>query len=313
LILAPIVLFVYNRPHHTLRTLEALAQNHLASESELIVFCDGPKPNADSNTIKAIEEVRATIKERQWCKKVIIYESNINKGLADSIVSGVTEVINNYGKIIVLEDDIVTSKGFLKYMNESLTLYENEEDIMHIGSYLPKTNRYNTLPETFLSRYMSCWGWATWKASWQKANWNTEFLYEQIADPKVRYEFNLEGALDFHTQLEENLNGSIKTWAIKWFASVFLNSGLCLYPKKSLSKNIGFDGTGEHCEDKDLSVDFNFNQEIEVSQIAVKESSKGKKYLKHFYTYGEDASILRRAKFKYVKYRYKLIKYIKGL
>ena len=311
--LAPIVLFVYNRPNHTLKTLEALEQNNLASESELFVFCDGPKPNADQSTIKAIAEVREVIKKRQWCKNVKIYESDINKGLADSIVSGVTTVVNKYGKIIVLEDDIVTSKGFLKYMNEALTLYEHEEDIMHIGSYLPKTTGNNDLPETFLSRFMSCWGWATWKTSWKKANWNTEFLYDQIVDTKVLYEFNLEGVLDYHTQLEKNLNGSIKTWAIKWFASVFLNSGLCLYPKKSLSENIGFDGTGEHCEDKDLIVDFNFDQEIEVSQIAVKESRKGKSYLKNFYTYGEDASILRRAKFKYVKYRYKLIKRIKGL
>mgnify|MGYP000394750947 CR=1 FL=1 len=134
--LAPIVLFVYNRPQHTLKTLEALMQNELAEMSELFIFCDGPKADATKQDRQRINKVRDLVKKKNWCKKVTIRESQVNKGLADSIVAGVTEILNTYGKIIVLEDDIVTSKGFLRYMNEALDLYENEPKVMQISGFM---------------------------------------------------------------------------------------------------------------------------------------------------------------------------------
>lgn len=310
--LAPIALFVYNRPEHTLKTLEALNANDLAEQSDLFVFCDGPKHNVDKKTKKAIEKVRAIVRHKQWCQNVTIYESETNKGLADSIVTGVTEIVNKFGKIIVLEDDIVTAKGFLKYMNDALNLYESNNKVMHIGSYLPYTNSIKNLPETFFSRFMSCWGWATWKTSWDKATWDAVALNQQIKDPKVRYEFNLEGVLNFHEQLENNINGSIKTWAIMWFASIVLNKGLCLYPRVSLCDNIGLDGSGENCDDQTKSFVLNTDQNIVVKRIPVKESNAGKTYLKRFYKYGEDSSGKRRIWQIYIKYRYQLIKLIKG-
>jgi len=313
MMLAPVVLFVYNRPDHTIKTLEALMKNDLASQSELFIYCDGPKPNADSKTKETINKVRSVIREQKWCKNVTIYESETNKGLAESIVSGVTKIINKYGKIIVLEDDIVTSVAFLRYMNKGLNLYENESKVMHIGSYLPTTKNNISLPETFFSRFMSCWGWGTWKTSWDMANWDAQYLYNQIKDPKALYEFNLEGVLDFHTQLEENINGSIKTWAIKWFASVFLNEGLCLYPKVSLSSNIGLDGSGENCDDQNVVDDFNFEQNIQICLIPLKESNLGKLYLQYFYIYGRDSSFSRRLKSNYVKSRYQLILSLKNM
>ena len=311
--LAPITLFVYNRPENTAQTLEALSNNDLSSESDLFVFCDGPKENADDDTKKAIQKVRDVVKSKSWCETVTIYESDTNKGLADSIVEGVTKIVNKFGKIIVLEDDIVTSNGFLKYMNEALDLYENEKKVMHIASYLPYTNSISSLPETFLSRFMSCWGWATWKTDWDKANWDTQFLYDQIADSKVRYAFNLEGVLNYHEQLENNLNGKINTWAIKWFTSIFLNKGLCLYPKQTLSENIGLDGSGLHCNEQDLSTNFEFDRSTKVNKIHIKESKSGKTYLKRFFKYGYDSSTTKRLKEKYIQERYKLIKKIKGL
>ena len=233
--------------------------------------------------------------------------------MANSIVAGVTEIVNRYGKIIVLEDDIVTSKGFLRYMNEALDLYEHEPKIMHIGSYLPYTNSYKKLPETFLSRFMSCWGWATWKSSWQRANFDTRVsCMSRLNIPKVRYEFNLEGVLNFHEQLENNINGSINTWAIKWFASIFLCNGLCLYPSHSLTKNIGFDGTGENCDLLDVKEREGGRDFIKVTKIKIEESSLGKRYLKRYYRYGNDSGFEKRFKQKFLDFRYQLAKTIKS-
>ena len=134
--LAPIVLFVYNRPWHTEQTLNALMQNELADQSVLYIYADGPKENATEEQLKKIEEVRHVIRTKKWCKEVHIIESEKNKGLADSIINGVTEIVNKYGKVIVLEDDIVTSKGFLKYMNEALELYKEEDKVYHISGYM---------------------------------------------------------------------------------------------------------------------------------------------------------------------------------
>ena len=284
----------------------------MANQSDLFVFCDGPKNEANSKTHEAIKQVRALVKSKSWCKTVTVYESESNKGLANSIVEGVTQIVNQFGKIIVLEDDIVTARGFLRYMNEALDLYEHEDNVMHIGSYLPYTNSYKKLPETFLSRFMSCWGWATWKSSWQRANFDTRELYEQLNNPKVRYDFNLEGVLNFHEQLENNINGSIHTWAIKWFASIFLCNGLCLYPSHSLTKNIGFDGTGENCNLLDVKERESGRDFIKVSKIKIEESSVGKRYLKRYYRYGNDSGFEKRFKQKFLDFRYQLAKTIKS-
>lgn len=310
--LSPIALFVYNRPEHTARTLEALMANDLADQSDLFVFCDGPKTNANRTTLDAINRVRTLVKAKPWCKTITIYESNVNKGLADSIVSGVTQLVNEFGNIIVLEDDIVTAKGFLSYMNSALKVYEHEEQVMHIGSYIPYTNSMGNLPKTFFSRFMSCWGWATWQTAWSKANWDAECLYEQIKADSVRYVFNMDGVINFHEQLERNIDGSLRTWAIFWFSSIFLNDGLCLYPRKSLSDNIGLDGSGENCVVQDGLYNFDRNRIVEVKLIPIKESIKGRKYLKRYYKFGQDSSILKRMHYRYIMSRFRFIKIIKG-
>ena len=136
MILAPIIVFAYNRPYHLRQTLEALSENDLSDQSNLIIFCDGPKNNASPEQLEAIKEVRSIAHAKKWCKKVIVEESEYNKGLADSIVNGVSSVVEEYGRVIVLEDDIVTSRGFLKYMNDALELYEHDDQVMHISGYM---------------------------------------------------------------------------------------------------------------------------------------------------------------------------------
>ena len=263
--LAPIVLFVYNRPWHTEQMLEALAKNYLANQSNLFIYADGHKGDINEDDKKKIAEVRSVIYSKQWCKKVRIVERDKNWGLADNIVDGVTTVVNKYSKVIVLEDDIVTSPGFLQYMNDALNLYEDEEKIMHVSGYMVPIVA-NDLPETFFYNQTSCWGWATWKRSWDVFESDSILLKAKLNREKSIYHFNLEGAYDFYNDLVKNINKEIKTWAIKWHTTVYLEGGLCLHPKKSLVSNIGFDGTGVHCGASD-KFDTELAEYVNVDEI----------------------------------------------
>ena len=247
--LAPIILFVYNRPWHTLQTLEALSKNNLADKSKLIIYCDGPKADALQEDLIKIEEVKKTIRLNNWCASIEIIESSENKGLAKSIIEGVTETVNNYGKVIVLEDDIVTSTGFLKYMNDALNMYEKTQEVMHISGYMYPVKE--KLPETFFIKPTSCWGWATWDRAWKFFEKNIEKQITRIEEKNLWNDFTINGSFpSYKNQLELNKNGTINTWAIFWYSSVFLKNGLSLHPTKSLVQNIGFDGSGENCGGK---------------------------------------------------------------
>lgn len=285
--LAPIILFVYNRPEHTRKTLEALADNFLADVSILYVYADGPKKDADESMVESLNNTRRIIKERQWCKEVVIIESEINKGLADSIVEGVTSVINKHGKAIILEDDIVTTSGFLKYMNDALNLYEEDKEVMHISGYLPTTMGQEKLSETFFLRYMNCWGWATWKDRWSHLSTDSESLYQTAISLPDIAELDFKGELNPHIleQLDNNRKGIMKTWAVKWYLSIFIQKGLCLYPHKSLVNNIGFDGSGENCGVYIHGAKV-FSNEIRVEKIPIIESKQALKYMKDFFKYG---------------------------
>lgn len=275
-ILAPIALFVYNRPWHTLQTLEALSINDLSDKSSLYIFCDGQKKNADDLEINNINEVRKLIKTKQWCERVEIIESKINKGLAKSIIEGVTELTNRFEKIIVLEDDIVTSKGFLKYMNEALFMYENNTEVMHISGYVYPVSR--KLPETFFLNLTTCWGWATWKRAWKNFEKNPSKQIETLTKNNKWEEFTFNYSnLSFKNQIEDNFNLKLNTWAIFWYASVFSLNGLALHPNKSLVQNIGMDGTGENCLDSSENNPYNWKklkEKIKVKAIDLKVSKK---------------------------------------
>jgi len=244
--LAPIVLFVYNRPGHTRQTLEALSNNDLADQSKLFVFADGMKSGATETQIQAIKDTKKVIREKNWCKEVHLIEAGHNKGLADSIISGVTKIINQYGKVIVLEDDIVTSKGFLKYMNDALELYKEEDKVMHVSAFIYPTNM-EKMPNTYFYNVNSCWGWGTWKKAWEKFNSDTSELLHNVSKNYDEFIFNGGQGSVFFQQLEANFIGQLKTWAVKWHSSIYLHNGLCLHPNKSLTINIGLDNSGEHC------------------------------------------------------------------
>ena len=245
--LAPIVLFVYNRPWHTARTLQALMQNELAAQSHLFIYSDDAKEGASAVQLKSINEVRQIIRSKNWCKQVTIIEAFKNKGLADSIVEGVTNIVNEFGKLIVLEDDIVVSKGFLKYMNDALNLYENKSDVMGVSAFMFPI-KDGGLPDTFFYNANSCWGWGTWRRAWSNYNNNPLDLYTKLIDKKVDWQkFNAYQGNEFKEQLLANIEKTLNTWAVKWHSSIYLNDGKVLHPKKSLIKNIGMDGSGENC------------------------------------------------------------------
>lgn len=245
MIYAPIILFVYNRAQHTYQTLLSLSRNYLANESEIFIFADGPKINADADQLKKISDVRDVIRKDFGFKKVTIIEAESNKGLAPSVIAGVTKIVNEYGKCIVVEDDLETSKYFLTYMNEALKLYEKEESVACIHGYVePHSIK---LPETFFLKGADCWGWATWKRAWDKFNPNGQELLNQLHSRKCEKHFNFDNTYNYIQMLEDQIVGKNSSWAIRWLASAYLNDMYCLYPNQTLVRNIGFDGSGTHC------------------------------------------------------------------
>ncbi len=288
--LAPIALFVYNRPKHTRKTLEALQQNELAEKSTLYVFADGPKHQASEDEKKKIEETRQVVKEKKWCKEVVMIERVENAGLAKSIIEGVTETVSRHGKIIVLEDDIVTERGFLKFMNESLDLFKNEEKVMQVSGYAYPINFVpKDKDNVYFLKTLACWGWATWNRAWKSLITDSSYLYNYFDNrPEIKKEFNLNDEADFYRQLELNHRKILNTWAVKWYASWYIAGGLCLFPKKSLVNNIGHDGTGVHCGVNNLF----FSETVERLEIEkrkeprkVKENKAARKALIKFYKY----------------------------
>ena len=244
--LAPIVLFVYNRLDHTKKTVEALQKNQLASESMLFIYSDAGK---DENDALKVREVREYIKTINSFKKVHILERDKNAGLAQSIIYGVSEIINNYGKIIVLEDDLITSPHFLKYMNEALEFYKNQKKVWHISgwNYPIDTSR---LDDVFLWRCMSCWGWATWSDRWKHYEKNVDKTLKSFSKKEIEY-INLEKYENYWSQVIANKEKKINTWAIFWYTTIIKHKGLCLNPAHSLVINIGNDGSGEHHDSSD--------------------------------------------------------------
>ncbi|MEI6287097.1 MAG: glycosyltransferase [Bacillota bacterium] len=240
--LAPIVLFVFNRLEHTKRTIAALQNNELADQSELFVFADGSKESATSVDVKTVREYLKTV---NGFKSVSIIEREGNWGLARNIIDGVTSIINEHGKIIVLEDDLVSSKYFLRYVNDALRTYQNEHKVMQVSGYCFPIE-VEGLSETFFLRNTESWGWGTWKDRWKCFERDPERLIEKFSRDDI-FRFNFEGTHDFWSQVHDNFTGKVYTWAVFWYASVFQRGGIVVYPRKSMVNNIGHDGSGEHC------------------------------------------------------------------
>jgi GT2 family glycosyltransferase len=244
---APIALFVYNRPQHTARTLKFLQQNEMAAESRLFIFSDGFKSEVDE---KNVLEVRELLKNIEGFKSVEVVERKENMGLAKSVIIGVSKLIKDYKQAIVFEDDLITSPYTLTYFNEALNRYRNESKVMHIGAYMYNLKGAD-LPETFFYRAATSWGWATWERAWQHFEPNIDTLMSKF-DKSAKSAFSIEHTMNFWKQMEDFKKGKNNSWAIRWYASIFLKGGLTLNPSQSLVNNIGHDGSGIHSGINDI-------------------------------------------------------------
>lgn len=238
--LAPIALFAYDRPAHTRKTVEALRSNVLAAESELHIFSDGPR---SAEVAPRVEAVRRYLKTVDGFRSIRIATREQNAGLSASIIAGVTELAESRGRVIVVEDDLVTSAFFLTYMNDALNVYEHEPAVISAHGYVYPHR--SMLPDTFFLRGADCWGWATWKRGWGLFNPDAAALLDELRARKLTRDFNFKFH-GFTSMLKAQASGHIDSWAIRWYASAFLLGKLTLYPGTSLVRNIGFDASGTH-------------------------------------------------------------------
>ncbi|MGL4524202.1 MAG: glycosyltransferase family 2 protein [Spirochaetia bacterium] len=285
--IAPVVIFVYNRPIHTKKTIQALLQNSLAQMTDCYIFADGPRIFEDktknARNQKDIHEVRDFIANIEGFKSIQIEYSDENRGLARSIVHGVTKVVNTHGKVIVVEDDIITTKEFLGYMNEALELYERENRVGAICGYMYPLAK--ELPQTLFVKNFLCWGWATWSDRWEVFNPNGQVLLDQIENQDRTKEFDIDGSYFFTQMLRDQISGHNNSWAIRYAATLFLSNYLCLCPGVSLINNIGFDGTGTHSGKFASAYEIKKKSpfSLPIEKILVVENLHARKAIYHFF------------------------------
>lgn len=279
--MAPIILFVYDRLEHLMRTVESLKLNSLAADSDLIVYSDAGR---DNEAEVGVGLVRDYLESVRGFRTVKIVKRESNFGLAKSIIEGVTEVLQLYEVAIVLEDDLSVSPYFLNYMNDALSLYEADERVVSIHGY-----RYpvaTDLPDTFFLLGADCWGWATWSRGWAIFNPDGKYLLDELKKKKLTHRFDFYGTYPYTQMLKDQVQGRNSSWAIRWYASAFLAGKFTLYPGISLIHNIGNDESGTHCANTshhDVEVS---SRSLHVGGIDVEDSNVARKAFEVFFKTG---------------------------
>jgi hypothetical protein len=275
--LAPVCLFTYNRKEETEHTINALKRNHLSKQTKLFIFSDGPRTKKDKAKVKLVRDYLHTI---EGFKSVHIFEANTNKGLAQSIISGVNQIIYEHGMVIVLEDDLITSPNFLDFMNQALGLYQGTNNIFSISGYsmdLPSLRKYPK--DYYLGYRASSWGWGTWKEQWDKVEWNVaDYETEKWNIPEqIRF---MRGGSDLPRMLWKQMNGKIDSWAVRWCYDQFKRDMYTVFPSISKVKSIGFGEDATHTKktnrfdatlDGGEQRDFKFEAEPRIDKNLVKE------------------------------------------
>ena len=276
---APILLFVYNRPEHTRRCIESLLRNPLVSESNLFIYADGAK---DCTQQEAVNEVRSYIRTLQGFKQITLIERSENWGLARNIIDGVTSQVNRYGKVIVLEDDLVVAPYFLTFMNEALEIYKDEPKVGHIQAC--DFTQDPSLPDTFLIKWTGSWGWATWDRAWKHFNPNGQELLHELEARKLTHTFDFNGKYGFTRMLRRQIEGKNNSWAIRWNASLFLKDILSLNVGRSLVQNEGFDGSGTNCGGGGLYASHLYLNHLPVTKISpIEENKEARQVFSRYY------------------------------
>lgn len=239
---APIAVFAYNRPHHLERAICSLLACPEVKDSPFYVFCDGPKTEDSVQAVEATREVARRLSPDH--ARIVI--SKTNRGLAASIEHGVYSLCQEYGRVIVVEDDLVVSNSFLAYMNMGLERYKDSRKVMQVSGFMFPSGNTSGHMKCALLPITTSWGWATWRSAWECYDQSASGWERLSIDKIERRKFNMEGAYDYYTMLRSQMAGDCDSWAIRWYWSVYKNKGLVLYPPESLVNNTGFDGSGTH-------------------------------------------------------------------
>ncbi|MCC6550745.1 MAG: glycosyltransferase [Ignavibacteriaceae bacterium] len=274
---APIALFVYNRPRHTKNLIDSLRKNREAAESDLIIISDAPK----HEKVTGVQEVREYIKSLTGFRSVRIIERSENYGLARNIIGGVTALLEESDRLIVLEDDLIVSPYFLSYMNDGLNLYADDEKVGSIHGYVYPVKEQ--LPETFFLRGGDCWGWATWKRAWSFFEPDGRKLLSEIKKRGLIRDFDLNNAYPYYRMLQKQVQGKNSSWAVRWHASLFLRDMLTLYPGSSFVNNQGADDSGTHLKSTnvfEVPVAQSYNG---IEKISTEESEAAKNSFSRFF------------------------------
>lgn len=248
--LAPVIVFAYNRADHLEKTLDALSKNRLANETELFIFVDGPKKEAEHEKNEAVYQVAKKFLDSERFYKVTIERSPKNKGLANSIISGVTKTIQQYGKVIVVEDDLISAVDFLEFMNQGLENYQNDSRVGAISGFAPAVRKQpNCCNGIYKSRTGNSYGWGTWKEIWECVDWDVSDYDDFVKNKALQKKFD---AIQYgiSKMLERQQSGEINSWAVRWDYHFFKNNLWTVYPNDSHISNIGFDGQGSTTNNK---------------------------------------------------------------
>jgi hypothetical protein len=241
--LAPIALFVYKRPEETRQTLEHLARNVGIEGSELFIFCDAARK---PDEVGAVQATRSVVHGRSWCPRTTIIERQENRGLAHSVIAGVNELTESHGRVIVLEDDLLTSRGFLSYMNTALDRYQDSIKVMQISGHLHSIPHFPFKGSCSFLPMITSWGWATWKRAWEAFDPECNGWEKLKIDKKLRYRFDLDDSYPYFQMIKNQMEGKNDSWGIRWWWAVFQMNGISLYPDKTLVNNIGFGNGATH-------------------------------------------------------------------
>lgn len=277
--LAPILLFVYNRPDHAQRAIDSLRANTLAAQSELFIYADAP---ASEEVRPAVEAVRQQLSHIEGFAAVHVVLREENYGLARNVIDGVTTLTERFGRVIVVEDDLVVAPHFLEFMNDALELYADEPRVGHIQAC--DFTGDPSLPDTFLIKFTGSWGWATWKRAWALFNPDGSALLRQLEERQLTRRFDFNGRYPFTRMLRRQIAGKNNSWAIRWNASLFLADVLSLNVGRSLVSNEGFDGSGTHSRTGDPYTSRLYPSRLHVERITpVEENLQARQAFERYY------------------------------
>lgn len=236
---APVALFAFRRPDHLAACLASLAACPEAPGTALVVFCDGSRGPEDD---QAVGQVRALARAATGFASVEVVERKANLGLAASVIDGVGRVLATHERVVVVEDDLVVSPDFLRYLNAGLDLYADDPQVASIHAYVVAVDE--PLPQSFFLRGADCWGWATWRRGWAVFDPDGASLLRRLTASGQEHAFDLDGGYPYTGMLRRQVAGEIDSWAVRWHASAFLAGMLTLYPGVRLVENVGQDGSG---------------------------------------------------------------------